>query len=87
MRPGQDHEYGVGQVATCLEQGGIGSNYDTGHNSLLKVPPTSAVLVFLAFSEPLVHSIKDVAECSQTVERSDSRYTDISIYMILNETG
>jgi hypothetical protein len=37
MRPGQAHEYGVGQVATCLEQGGIGSNYDTGHNSLLKV--------------------------------------------------
>jgi hypothetical protein len=55
MRPGQ-----VGQVATCLEQGHIGSNYDTEHNSLLKVlyafPPTSSVLVFLTFSQHLVHS-------------------------------
>jgi len=33
-------------AGTCLEQGGIDSNYDTGHNLLLKVcmpfPPTSS---------------------------------------------
>jgi hypothetical protein len=58
MRPGQDHEYGVEQVATRLEQGGIDSNYDTGHNSLLKAEmpflPLMQSPLSLLLSSPLL---------------------------------